>query len=183
MLRFRKVLSPLCKQVHIAQQHADGNNFFVKVPRGVLLESSLNVGKIDFLQTIIEICIQHEFDIRMYQNSRYLHYCAITFSTDNCSNIHKGIIKLHYILKQLKSELFRMEFQNLSSVIIGQFRSFNLPYYIKGLLLVLFLEILWLKHLSSNVKSPEKKVYSRVFLLRQIWIVNYYVKNPVKNSQ
>ena len=23
----------------------------------------------------------------------------------------------------------------------------------------------------------------RVFLLRQIWIVNYYIKNPVKNSQ
>ena len=120
MFWFIKVLSPLCKQVHIAQQHADGNNFFVKVPRGVLLESSLNVGKIDFLQTIIEICIQHEFDIRMYQNSRYVHNCAITFSADNCSNIHKGMIKLHYILKQLRSELFRMEFQNLLSVIIGQ---------------------------------------------------------------
>ena len=24
---------------------------------------------------------------------------------------------------------------------------------------------------------------SRVFLLRQIWNVNYYVKNPIKNSQ
>ena len=101
MFWFIKVLSPLCKQVHIAQQHADGNNFFVKVPRGVLLESSLNVGKIDFLQTIIEICIQHEFDIRMYQNSRYVHNCAILFSVDNCSNIHKGMIKLQYTYTQV----------------------------------------------------------------------------------
>ena len=29
----------------------------------------------------------------------------------------------------------------------------------------------------------DPKDFSRVFLRRQIWIVNYYVKNPIKNSQ
>jgi hypothetical protein len=110
--------------------------FFVKAPRGVLLESSLNVGKIDFLQTIIEICIQHEFDIRMYQNSRYVHNCAITFSVDNCSNIHKGIIKLHYICTQvvqdgvLESAPCNPWTGKLFVCVLTQCRSFNMPYSI-----------------------------------------------------
>ena len=39
------------------------------------------------------------------------------------------------------------------------------------------------KHLENLISESTFGVISRVFLLCQIWIVNYYVKNPVKNSQ
>ena len=35
----------------------------------------------------------------------------------------------------------------------------------------------------SHQTEAQKKQTSRVFLLRQIWRVNYYVKIPSKNSQ
>ena len=64
---------------------------------------------------------------------------------------------------------------------IIQFSVLNKKVAIHAMLMVFFSFQQNLENIKLHQKLGEQN--SRVFLLRQIWIVNYYVKNPVENSQ
>ena len=57
--------------------------------------------------------------------------------------------------------------------------------YILKLLFIHFSELYWNHWHQSKINLYWVSLffYSRVFLLRQMWIVNYYVKNPFKDLQ
>ena len=64
---------------------------------------------------------------------------------------------------------------------IIQFSVLNKKVAIHAMLMVFFSIQQNLENIKLHQKLGEQN--SRVFLLRQIWIVNYYVKNLVENSQ